>query len=194
MNARVPRPDTAVPTGARTFRFGAFSLLPEARLLITADRPVKLGGRAFDVLVALVQRCERTVSKHELMDLVWPNRVVEENNLEVQMVALRKLLGHHAVATVSRCGYRFALSVQADGGTAIDDDVAALVVQITEAEAVDEALRLRLVAAGRAAAIPGWTTGSTPPTPSDRALPRFLSHGLRTMPARLTIMRTIHFS
>ena len=54
--------------------------------------PAKLGARAFDVLLALVERRERVVPKRELMDLVWPRLVVEENNLLVHMVALRKLL------------------------------------------------------------------------------------------------------
>jgi DNA-binding winged helix-turn-helix (wHTH) protein len=61
---------------------------------------VKLGGRAFDALVALVERRDSTVGKDELMDLVWPKLVVEENNLQVQIVAPRKLLGHPAIATV----------------------------------------------------------------------------------------------
>ena len=78
-------------------------------------QPVKLGGRAFDVLVALVERRDRTVSKNELMDLVWPNVVVEENNLEVQIVTLRKLFGYAAIATVPGRGYRFTLPVDAEG-------------------------------------------------------------------------------
>jgi len=73
--------------------------------------PVKLGGRAFDVLLALVERRERTVSKNELMELVWPTVVVEENNLQVQVVALRKLLGPQAIATIPGRGYRFTLPV-----------------------------------------------------------------------------------
>ncbi len=80
--------------------------------------PAKIGARAFDVLLALVERRERVVSKRELMDLVWPMLVVEENNLLVHMVALRKLLGPQAIATIPGRGYRFALPVDAvtEGG------------------------------------------------------------------------------
>ena len=58
----------------------------------TASRP-GFGARAFDLLVALVERRDRVVSKNELLDLVWPRLVVEENNLQVHVAALRKLLG-----------------------------------------------------------------------------------------------------
>jgi predicted ATPase/DNA-binding winged helix-turn-helix (wHTH) protein len=98
--------------------FAPYRLLPEQRQLLSAGEPVKLGGRAFDVLLALVERRDRTVGKHELIDLVWPRLVVEENNLQVQMVALRKLLGHAAITTVPGRGYRFTLPVQVEGDVA----------------------------------------------------------------------------
>jgi hypothetical protein len=68
-----------------------------------------LGARAFDVLQALVERRERLVTKNELLDLVWPNVVVEENNLQVQISTLRKLLGPQSIATIPGRGYRFAV-------------------------------------------------------------------------------------
>ena len=68
-----------------------------------------LGARAFDVLQALVERRERLVTKDELLDLVWPGLVVEENNLQQQVSALRKILGSDAIATIPGCGYRFTL-------------------------------------------------------------------------------------
>ena len=79
--------------------------------------PVKPSARAFDILMALVERRDRVVSKSELLQIVWPNLVVEENNLQVHVLALRKLLGHGAIATVPGRGYRFTLPVQAPGGT-----------------------------------------------------------------------------
>lgn len=102
-------------TTSPVYLFPPYRLLPARRQLLNGDVSVKLGGRAFDMLVALVDRRERTVGKPELMDLVWPRLVVEENNLQVQVVALRKLLGHAAIATVPGRGYRFTLPVTVEG-------------------------------------------------------------------------------
>ena len=101
-------------SNATTYVFVPFRLAPDQRSLTVDDKPVKLGGRAFDTLLALVERRDRTVSKHELLDVVWPRLVVEENNLQVQIVALRKLLGHQAIATVPGRGYRFTLPVECE--------------------------------------------------------------------------------
>jgi non-specific serine/threonine protein kinase len=93
---------------------------PGARRLEVGGEAVKLGGRAFDVLVALVQRLERVVPKQELLDLVWPGLVVEENTLQVHIAALRRVLGAQAVATVSGRGYRFTLSIETRPAPLID--------------------------------------------------------------------------
>ena len=63
------------------------------------------------MLVVLVERSGQLVAKNELLDLVWPGLVVEENNLQVQVSALRKILGNAAIATVAGRGYRFALPI-----------------------------------------------------------------------------------
>ena len=84
-----------------------FELQPQSRRLLVRGRPVQIGARAFDLLVALIERGDRVVSKHELLDVVWPNLVVEENNLQVHIHGLRKLLGAHAISTVPGRGYRF---------------------------------------------------------------------------------------
>lgn len=105
-----------------SYSFGHFRLLPGRRTLLAGEQPLKLGGRAFDVLTALVQRSDRVLSKHELMDIAWPRLVVEENNLNVQIVMLRKLLGFPAIATVPGRGYRFALPVTQVGGPSNADD------------------------------------------------------------------------
>jgi predicted ATPase len=102
-------------SGSTVYEFTPYRLIPAQRQLARDGTPVKLGGRAFDVLVALLERRERTVSKNELMDIVWPTVVVEENNLEVQIVTLRKLLGYAAIATVPGRGYRFTLPVEQTG-------------------------------------------------------------------------------
>lgn len=89
------------------YRFASFELRPAERQLLRAGEPQKLGSRALDLLIALVERRERLVSKGELLQIVWPRLVVEENNLQVQVMALRKLLGPDAIATVPGRGYRF---------------------------------------------------------------------------------------
>jgi predicted ATPase/DNA-binding winged helix-turn-helix (wHTH) protein len=94
-----------------TYRSGAIQIDAMQRSVLIDGMPAKIGARAFDVLLALVERHERVVSKHELMDLVWPKLVVEEGNLLVHMVALRKLLGPRAIATIPGRGYRFVMPV-----------------------------------------------------------------------------------
>jgi predicted ATPase/DNA-binding winged helix-turn-helix (wHTH) protein len=100
-------------------RFGAaarFELRARECLLLDAGQPVALGGRAFDLLCALVQRRDRVVPRGELIDAVWPGRVVEENNLSVQVNALRRALGAEVLATVPGRGYRFVARIVEAGG------------------------------------------------------------------------------
>lgn len=100
----------------RSFRFGDCEVRPVERRLTTNGQPVQIGARAFDLLVALIERRERVVTKDELLDVVWPGLVVEENNLQVQVSTLRKHLGPRAIATIPGRGYRFAMTL--DGGPA----------------------------------------------------------------------------
>ncbi len=93
-------------------RFGRFALQPDERRLLADGEPVSLGARAFDLLVVLVAHAGRLMSKNELLSLVWSGLVVEENNLQVQISALRKLLGPSALATIPGRGYRFELPVE----------------------------------------------------------------------------------
>src|SRR5262245_49158745 len=80
----------------------------EGRLLVDGE-PARLGARALALLGALVERRERAVTRNELFDVVWPGRVVEDQNLKVQVVALRKVLGASAIATIPGRGYRFSI-------------------------------------------------------------------------------------
>lgn len=102
-------------TVPETYRFAGFELRPRERMLLQEGKPAVVGPRAFDLLVALVERAGNLVTKDELLDRVWPRLVVEENNLQVQVSALRKVLGSDAIATVSGRGYRFAHAVTLDG-------------------------------------------------------------------------------
>src|SRR5713226_1027634 len=81
----------ALPTH-QSFRFGRFELDAASRALTKDGRAVRLGSRAFDILVVLLSRAGEIVSKDELIAAVWPNLHVEENNLRVHLTALRKTL------------------------------------------------------------------------------------------------------
>lgn len=96
------------------FTFGAHSVDRAARQLRVDGQAAKLGARAFDVLLALIDRRDRTVTKSELLDVVWPGLVVEENNLQVHIWTLRKLLGPQAISTIPGRGYRFTVVLAAD--------------------------------------------------------------------------------
>lgn len=107
----------AIRSMTQVICFGRFELIGAKRLLHERGRPVDLGARAFDVLAALVERRGQVVTKQQLLDIVWPGRVVEENNLQVQISTLRKVLGSGAIATIPGRGYCFVLaSRQEDGG------------------------------------------------------------------------------
>lgn len=96
----------------RTHRFGPFTLLAAERRLTGANgHDLALGPRAFDLLVALVERAGQLVTKDELLAIVWPRLVVEEANLHVQVSQLRKVIGADAIATIPGQGYRFVTPV-----------------------------------------------------------------------------------
>jgi DNA-binding winged helix-turn-helix (wHTH) protein/TolB-like protein len=103
-----------LPDWPHELRFGRVTVKPASRQLLVDGQPAPAGARAFDVLLALVERRDRVVSKEELLEAVWPGLVVEENNIQVQISALRKLLGAHAIATVPGRGYRFTLEPEPD--------------------------------------------------------------------------------
>jgi len=106
--------------------FGRFRVLPHRRELLVDGQPAKLGGRAFDILLALIEARGAVVSKNALMARVWPGRVVEENNLQSHISALRAALGRdrEVIRTVSGRGYQFVGEILAlpEGG----DDRASL--------------------------------------------------------------------
>jgi non-specific serine/threonine protein kinase len=104
-----------------TFRGGRIRVDLHARVVLVDGRQAKLGGRAFDLLAVLMQGRDRVVPKQELLDVVWPGLFVEENNLQVHVLTLRKLLGPESIVTVTGRGYQFALTQD----TAADADSAA---------------------------------------------------------------------
>ena len=101
------------------YEFGRFTLEPDEQRLLHDGVPVSITPKAFDILVALVRRAPRLVSKDQLLKEVWPDAFVEEANLPVHISALRRALnegveGERYIETVPRRGYRFVAPVRAD--------------------------------------------------------------------------------
>jgi len=111
-------PGTSADGKERSFAFGAFELFPQRRVLTCEGQPVRLGGRALDILLLLVENAGRVVGKDELIAHVWPKTFVEEANLRVHLTALRKVLGdgqngeRYIVNVVGR-GYSFVAPLRA---------------------------------------------------------------------------------
>ena len=117
------------------FEFGDFVLVPAERLLLRGGETVPLTPKAFDLLLVLVRNCGHLMGKDELLRAVWPNTLVEEVNLSVNVSALRKALevgqnGTPLIETVPKRGYRFigrvaarhvaaTRQLQSDGSTAV---------------------------------------------------------------------------
>ncbi len=74
-------------------KFDRFTIDPERRQLLRAGEPVPLTPKTFDTLLTLVRERGRVVEKSELMQILWPDTAVEENNLSQQISAARKALG-----------------------------------------------------------------------------------------------------
>src|SRR5688572_14649882 len=99
---------------AQVFRFGRFELRSSTRELLADGQPLRIGARAFDLLLALVQAGGRPLSRDLLFERVWPGRAVLDDNLKVQVMTLRRLLGNAAVVTVPGQGYRLGLPLHDD--------------------------------------------------------------------------------
>jgi DNA-binding response OmpR family regulator len=97
---------TAFPLNAESFRegvgsityddaitFGEFRLLPAERRIERDGVPLRIGGRALDILTVLVSRAPEIVDKRDLMARVWPNFTIDEGSLRFHVNALRKVLG-----------------------------------------------------------------------------------------------------
>jgi DNA-binding winged helix-turn-helix (wHTH) protein len=100
----------------REIWFGPFRLLTNQRLLTKAGRELRVGSRALDILIALLEHPGKLVTRHELMERVWPDTVVVEANLNVNIAALRRALGdgqdgNRYLVTIPGRGYRFVASV-----------------------------------------------------------------------------------
>ncbi|MCA1573985.1 MAG: winged helix-turn-helix domain-containing protein, partial [Acidobacteria bacterium] len=99
-----------------SYHFGPYHLDASQRVLLRDGKPVSLTLKAFDTLMALVQKQGHVVEKNDLMKLVWPDACVEDSNLTQNIFTLRKVLGETAegskyIETVPRRGYRFVAPV-----------------------------------------------------------------------------------
>jgi DNA-binding winged helix-turn-helix (wHTH) protein len=101
-----------------TLEFGRFQVLLRGRRLLAGAVPIELGTRAFDLLLVLLEADGALVTKDELLRRVWPGIVVSEDNLKVQISALRKALGESRdfIRTEFGRGYRFTGTVRSTTG------------------------------------------------------------------------------
>jgi predicted ATPase/DNA-binding winged helix-turn-helix (wHTH) protein len=98
------------PVAPTAIEFGRFQVVPHRRELLADNRPVELGAHAFNLLMALIEARGQVVSREELLERLWPGRTIEENNLAVHVLALRKALAadRDLIRTAFGRGYRFA--------------------------------------------------------------------------------------
>jgi pimeloyl-ACP methyl ester carboxylesterase len=112
------------------YQFGQFQLDVADRRLLQSGEAVQLRAKVFDTLCILVENHGRLVRKDELMRRLWPDTVVEENNLDHNVSQLRRVLGENGsgqkfIQTVPRQGYRFVADVTSrngDSGTAVSTE------------------------------------------------------------------------
>jgi predicted ATPase/DNA-binding winged helix-turn-helix (wHTH) protein len=92
-----------------SFAFGSFRLIPAQRVLLEDGKPLRLGSRALDILITLVENAGETIQKEQLIARTWPDTVVDEGALRVHVAALRKALGD------GRAGIRYIANVPGRG-------------------------------------------------------------------------------
>jgi len=166
------------------YGFDNFRLDVSNRQLLRDDEPVALAAKAFDMLVVLIENGGRLIGKDELFSRVWPDQIVEESNLTVQVSAIRKALGEHKdnpryIVTVPGHGYRFTgnvLSVDEEEEEVVIErhTKSGLVIESSQAQSgpVEEALIKTFIAqnAGHLTARAGAAASTRPHAVSRRAL------------------------
>jgi pimeloyl-ACP methyl ester carboxylesterase/DNA-binding winged helix-turn-helix (wHTH) protein len=100
----------------KIYGFGTFQLDAAERLLFDGERILTISPKTFDVLLILIENAGHIVSKERLLEEVWDNAFVEENNLAQNISALRRILGETKevkfIETVPKFGYRFVAPVE----------------------------------------------------------------------------------
>ena len=155
-------------SGHAVIRFGRSRVLPRARKLIVDRQPVELGGRAFDLLMVLIRAPGTLVTKNEIVSRVWPDVVVAEGNLKMQMSALRKVLNEDrdVIKTVHGRGYVFTGEVTM---ASVEPD--ALVGAGSESTPPPLAPALPARLSAWSSPRRQWATGSRMIAPGDKAEP-----------------------
>src|SRR5262252_10630115 len=148
------------PLQQRFYEFGHFQVDCGRRLLMRGGEPVPLTPKAFEILLVLIQNRDRVMEKDEMMRLVWPGTVVEENNLTRNISNLRKALGegpndHRFIVTVPGRGYQFAAVIPLamplpDGAVEASDHLQATKREESESSVVSPSvLHTGILAGGR---------------------------------------------
>ncbi|HEX8846130.1 MAG TPA: winged helix-turn-helix domain-containing protein [Pyrinomonadaceae bacterium] len=153
------------PASQNSYLFAEFQLDPLRRVLLKGGQPVALNPKAVELLLALVERRAEVLSKDDLLSAVWPDQIVEENNLTVHVSALRKALGekkgaHRFIVTIPGRGYRFVADVkQADLSDAlVVEHHSVTQITVEDEDGAPETVKTRLVsekAASRGMPPPG---------------------------------------
>src|ERR1700732_3117209 len=141
-----------------TFAFGSFRLIPAQHMLLEDEKPLRLGSRALDILITLVESAGETIRKDQLMARACPDTVVEENALRVHIAALRKALGDgqagkRYIANIPGRGYSFIApmtreqrqpAVAPTNGTAVRGNLPAPLTRIVGRDDIIAALAAQL--------------------------------------------------
>jgi DNA-binding winged helix-turn-helix (wHTH) protein/TolB-like protein/Tfp pilus assembly protein PilF len=144
------------------YEFDAFRVDAGRHLLLRDGQAVNLAPRAFNMLLALVRRQGEVLTKDELLQQLWPDTTVEENNLTVIISALRKALGenpqqHRYIVTIPGRGYSFVAAVKAvaEAVPAVEATVTP-VAEPTRVPRLKGRKRIWLALAGLAVVVIGW--------------------------------------
>jgi predicted ATPase/DNA-binding winged helix-turn-helix (wHTH) protein len=137
-----------------TFAFGSFRVIPAQRTLLEDGKPLRLGGRALDILISLVESAGETIGKDQLIARTWPDTVVDEGALRVHVAALRKALGEgragkRYIANIPGRGYSFIAPVtreqrQPTNGAAVRGNLPASLTRIVGRDDIIAALTTQL--------------------------------------------------
>ena len=141
------------------FAFGSFRLIPAERMLLEDGKPLRLGSRALDILVMLVESAGETVPKDRLIASTWLDTVVDEGALRVHVAALRKALGDGGagvryIANIPGRGYSFVAPVAREprqpptapsNGAAVGGNLPAPLTRIIGRDDIIAALTTQLV-------------------------------------------------